>query len=169
VYKRQRLTKVLRDLALPVWLVATYPWAVTTFVTPELHARFLGAPAWILGLMWASILFPFHWTSYPDTQRFLRGLAISYLVCWWLEVIRPEEGGQGLQVLSLSFVIAYALVIRHLHWPLVMIGSTTYLLLFGWLLPEAWTIDLLYYAVAGVAVGGYVSAVKFTAHDGRWV
>ncbi len=169
VLPQQRLTKVLRDLALPVWLVATYPWAVATFVAPELHARFLGAPAWILWLMWASILFPFHWTSYPDTQRFLRGLAISYLVFWWLEVIRPEEGGQGLQVLSLSFVITYALVIRHLHWPLVMIGSLTYLLLFGGLLPEAWTIDLLYYAVAGAAVGGYVHAVKFTAHDGRWV
>ncbi|QUV84653.1 lysophospholipid acyltransferase family protein [Chloracidobacterium aggregatum] len=167
VLPQQRLTKVLRDLALPVWLAAAYPWAVATFVAPELQARFLQAPAWILGLMIASLLFPFHWTSYYDTQRFLRGLSIGYLVLWWLEVIRPEGAGHGLQVLWLVFVIAYALVIRHRHWPFVVAGSATYLVLLWWFSPERWPVELLYYAGAGVAVSGYVYVVKFTAHDGR--
>ncbi|MGQ9897780.1 MAG: lysophospholipid acyltransferase family protein [Acidobacteriota bacterium] len=164
---QQRLTKALRDLALPIWFAATYPWVVATLIAPDLRPRFLDAPAWILGLMVASILFPFHWTSYYDTQRFLRGLTIGYLMFGWLEVIRPERLGQGLQVLWLSFVLAYALVIRHLHWPLVMVGSATYLVLLWLFSSERWTGELLYYAGAGMAVTGYVYAVKFTCHDGR--
>lgn len=166
---QRRLTKVLRDLALPVWLGAIYPWAVAVCIAPARQAAFLDTKSWILGLMVASLLFPFHWTSYYDTQRFLRGLALGYLVFWWLEVIRPEGAGLGLPVLWLSSVIAYAVFVRHLHWPLVTVGSVAYLGLFWWFSPERWPDEMLYYAAAGVAVSVYVSAVKFTVHDGRCV
>jgi 1-acyl-sn-glycerol-3-phosphate acyltransferase len=164
---QRRLTKTLRDLMLPSWLAATYPWAVSWLIAPELQAAFLDAKAWTLGVMVASILFPFYWTNYYDTQRFVRGLAIGYLTLWWLETIRPEKWGQGPPVVCLSFTITYALVVRHMHWPLVAVGSAIYLALFWWCFPEHWSGEMLYYAGAGVAVGGYVHGVKFTAHDGR--
>ncbi|MFQ3588880.1 MAG: lysophospholipid acyltransferase family protein [Chloracidobacterium sp.] len=168
-FPQQRLTKTLRDLALPLWLVAVYPWAVAMFIAPDAQARFLDAKAGVLGLVMASILFPFHWTSYYDTQRFMRGLTLGYLAVWWLEVIRPEPTGYGPHGLLLTFVVAYAVVIRPLHWPLVTAGTLTYLALFWLLSAEHWTLDMLYYAGAGLAVCGYVRAVKFTAHDGRLV
>ncbi|OYT70957.1 MAG: hypothetical protein CFK52_09585 [Chloracidobacterium sp. CP2_5A] len=164
---QQRLTKVVRDLALPAWLAASYPWAVATFVPPGAQAAFLDAKAWLLGLALASALFPFHWTSYYDAQRFLRGLAMGYLALWWLEAIRPEGLGYGPHVLWLSFVVAYALAVRHLHWPLVTAGALAYLSMFWLLSPERWASDMLYYAGAGVAVCGYARSVKFVAHDGR--
>ncbi len=162
-----RMTKVLRDLALPAWLAASYPWAVAAFVAPSAQAAFLDAKAWLLGLVLASVLFPFHWTSYYDAQRFLRGLAIGYLALWWLEAIRPEGLGYGPHVLSLSFAVAYAVTVRHLHWPLAMVGSLAYLALFWLLSPARWPLDMLYYAGAGVAACGYARVVRFVAHDGR--
>ncbi|MCS7080313.1 MAG: 1-acyl-sn-glycerol-3-phosphate acyltransferase [Chloracidobacterium sp.] len=164
-----RLTKVLRDLALPVWLAASYPWAVATFVAPEAQARFLDAKAWLLGLVMASVLFPFHWTSYYAAQRFLRGLAVGYLALWGLETLRPDGVGYGPHVLWLSFTVAYALGVRHRHWLWVTVGALGYLTLFWQLSPEHWPPDMLYYVGVGAAAFGYVRVVKFTAHDGRLV
>lgn len=166
---QQRLTKVLRDLALPAWLAASYPWAVTTFVTPDAQPNFLDAKAWLLGLVMASVLFPFHWTSYYAAQRFLRGLAVGFPALWWLETVRPERLGYGPHVLWLSFTLAYALGVRHRHWPWVTLGALSYLALFRRFSPEPWTPDMLYYVGAGAAVFCYVRVVKFTAHDGRLV
>ncbi len=169
VLPQRRLTKVLRDLALPVWLAAGYPWAVTAFVEVDAQGAFLDAKAWLLGLVGASIVFPFHWTSYYATQRFLRGLAVGYPVVWWLEMLRPERLGYGPHVLWLSFTVAYAVGVRHLHWAWVAMGALSYLALFWWLSPERWAPTMLYYAGAGVAVFWYVRCVSYAAHDGRWV
>lgn len=160
VLRQGRTTKIVRDLATPLLMLAWHPLLVKAINVPGIE--FLS-----LMIVMAGIFLPYYWTNYYDTQRFLRGLVMSYYLGFTLEIFKPAAF--GLHWTLAAFALIYALYHRPLFWYCHIFVISLYGLALYLLLGEFALVSLGYYLLVALVVNIYMLAFKFTAHDGRVV
>lgn len=164
---QNRPTKAFRDLAVPLLFAIWHPILISAILPKTQVANFTVTNFPLFWIVVGTLLFPYFWANYYDTQRFIRGLTLCYCVCLGFLVLRPDSTGMSFHATFLAFGFVYALERRPLHWIFSAVGSMTYLAMFAALSVRPWNADLAFFAGIGVAVCAYMRVVKFTAHDGR--
>ncbi|MBX7220409.1 MAG: 1-acyl-sn-glycerol-3-phosphate acyltransferase [Blastocatellia bacterium] len=156
-----RIVKALRDLSTPILLFAWNGTLLKVVNYPTTGVDFL-----TLGLALGSMLIPFYYANYHDSQRFMRGMVLSYGLALTIALLYPA--GYGLHAALFSFAVCYCLDRRPMHWYFTAGGVLVYAAIFGFF-ARPFTANLVYYVAIGLVVDLYMRLVKFTAHDGRSV
>lgn len=160
VLKQGRKSKILRDLATPVLMIVWYPLIVrgldVTILAP------ISLLAFILG-----ICFPFYWTNYYDTQRFLRGLSMIYYLSFVIELFKQADF--GLHWAMAVFALGYAVYHLPLFWYLQIVLIVLYGGFVYWIMGGQVMANHYFYITLGIVTNIYLVLVKFTAHDGKVV
>lgn len=160
VLKQGRKSKIIRDLASPLLMLVWYPLIVTALDIKV--AAFLS-----LVMLTIGICLPYYWTNYYDTQRFLRGLVMTYYISFAIQMVKPAEF--GLHWSMTIFALAYALYHRSLFWYFQTILIAIYGGFVYWIMGEHVVYNHYLYALLGIVANIYMLVFKFTAHDGRVV
>src|SRR5262249_8283777 len=152
-----RITKIVRDLATPLLILAWYSTLTGGVMMPQVES-------FSLKLAIAALLVPYYWSSYYDTQRFARGLVLSYYLGLALEIFKPAPFGLHWSIAVFAF--CYAIYHRPLHWYsqviFLILYCTGLYIVFG----MTAIIESLSYLLLGLIVNVYITVFKFTAHDG---
>lgn len=156
--KQGRKSKIIRDLLTPALMLMWYP-VITLGLSIKISA-FLSLMVFIIG-----ICLPYYWTNYYDTQRFLRGVVISYYVSFVLELYRPSHF--GLHWVLAAFAFLYAIYHQTVFWYCQIALIALYCGFIYWIMGQDATANWYAYALLGLIVNIYMLFFKFTAHDGR--
>lgn len=156
-----RIPKALRDLSTPILFMVWHPTLAQSVNYPTTGVDFL-----TLGVAIGTLAVPFYYANYHDSQRFMRGLVLSYGLSMVLELLKPA--GYGLHTALFTFTLAYCLDRRPMHWYFTILGISVYMTLFA-AFTRPLPFNLVYYVVVGIIVEVYLRLIKFTAHDGRTV
>ncbi|MBI4752214.1 MAG: 1-acyl-sn-glycerol-3-phosphate acyltransferase [Acidobacteria bacterium] len=156
-----RIVKAIRDLSTPFLFFAWHPTLMKVVFYPHTGVAFAALAAAIL-----STLVPFYYARYHDSQRYMRGLVLTYGLAMVLELFYPA--GYGLHAALFSFIIVYCVDRQPMHWYFTAAGVAVYAALFGWF-AQPLPVTLAYYAGLGPVVDVYMRLMKFTTHDGRQV
>ncbi|MCS6885414.1 MAG: lysophospholipid acyltransferase family protein [Acidobacteriota bacterium] len=154
-----RISKVLRDLSAPILMVA---WTDILAYGVEMPQ----AEHFSLLAVMSALMLPYYWTSYYDTQRYLRGLTLAFYLNFVLQLWYPFA--YGLHVALPLYTACYAVYHQHLHWYsqlIVVCSYVTGVVAFLPTRPE----QLLPYVLLCPIIVAYMKLVKFTAHDGRQI
>lgn len=156
--KQGRKSKIIRDLLAPLLMLVWYP-VITVGLGIKISA-FLSLIVFIVG-----ICLPYYWTNYYDTQRFLRGLVISYYTSFVLQLYFPSQFGLHLAMATFAFL--YAIYHQTLFWYCQIALIALYAGFIYWIMGEQALTNGYAYALLGLIVNIYMIFFKFTAHDGR--
>lgn len=160
VLKQGRKSKIIRDLAAPFLMLSLYPVLVKALDIQV--AAFTSLVVLTMG-----ICLPYYWTNYYDTQRFLRGLVMTYYISFAIQMLKPAEFGLHWSITI--FALVYALYHRSLFWYFQVFLITLYGGFVYFIMPEQFTFNHYLYALLAIVANIYVLVFKFTAHDGRVV
>lgn len=156
--KQGRITKILRDLATPLLMLAWYPAFVRGVSMPEIEAL-------SLVMAMAGLLVPYYWTNYYDSQRYLRGLSMTYFLTFALEISYPAP--LGLHWSLPFFACFYALIHRPIYWYCQAVFVAMYAAALLILIHDQAVQQIWWYLPLPLVVNIYLLIFKFTAHDGR--
>ncbi len=160
VLKQGRKSKIIRDLAAPMLMLLWYPTIVI--------ALGIKVTAFIsLVMLTVGVCLPYYWANYYDTQRFLRGLVMTYYLSFAIQLVKPAEF--GLHWSLTIFALVYALYHRSLFWYFQVLLIALYGGFVYWIMGDQAMYNHYFYLLLGVIVNIYILVFKFTAHDGRVV
>jgi 1-acyl-sn-glycerol-3-phosphate acyltransferase len=155
-----RITKIARDLATPLLMLVWYPILANGIEMPQVESL-------SLSLAVAGLLVPYYWTSYYDTQRFARGLVLTYFLGLTLEIFNQTQSPFGLHWAFVSYTFFFNIYHRTTHWyyqvAFILLYGIAIYIVFNPLSTPAWG----YYLLLGILINVYMIVFKFTAHDGR--
>jgi 1-acyl-sn-glycerol-3-phosphate acyltransferase len=159
-FPQGRITKILRDLATLLLIVCWHHSIVKTvsLSTTEILS---------LLLVMIGLTIPYYWANYYDTQRFLRGVVLTYYLTMFWQLFYPATW--GLHWSLTAFTAIYAIYRRTLFWYCQIVVVILYYI--GLFL--LWESEILNYGLHYLLLGGiiniYLRFLPFTAHDGRKV
>lgn len=155
-----RIAKVARDLSTPILMAAWHDTlAYGVGQPPAEHLSLI--------LVMCGLMLPYYWTSYYDTQRYLRGLTLAFYITFALELSYPQA--YGLHLTLPLYTICYSIYHRTLHWYSQTVLVLLYLGTLAWLTSLKPSAQMLPYLLLCPAIIAYMEVFKFTAHDGREV
>lgn len=160
VLKQGRKSKIIRDLASPFLMLSLYP-----IIVKALAIKVTAFES--LVVLTIGICLPYYWTNYYDTQRFLRGLVMTYYLSFAIQILKPAQFGLHWSITV--FALGYALYHRSLFWYFQVILIALYGAFVYWIMGDMAIYNHYFYALLAVVVNIYILIFKFTAHDGRVV